>query len=121
VDSDSASPLRGVAAKLSLGTPPGVVDLRPGGSPGQFVAPVGQLPAGPLHVELPVRNLPGAEPVLPYDGSWEAMVVPGQRVQVAAELGQGSGSAFALVLSVAGAVVLIALLYLLFSTRRVRT
>jgi hypothetical protein len=119
VDGDSGSPLRGVDAKLITGTPPGkVVSLTPGTSLGQFVAPLGKLAAGPMHVELKVRTLPGAEGVVPYDGSWDPVLVAGQPVQVARETSAGGGSNVALIASVAVAVVLIAVIYGLFSLRR---
>lgn len=118
VDGDSGAPLRGVDAKLLVGTPAKVISLTQGSSLGQFTAPVGKLAAGPVHLELKVRTLPGAEGVVPYDGSWDPTLVNGQPVTVASETSGGGGSNVALIASVAVAVVLIAVLYGLFSLRR---
>lgn len=81
-------------------------------------APVGKLAAGPVHLELKVRMLPGAEPVAPYNEAWDTTLVDGQPVRVASETGAGGGSNMALIASVAVAVMLIAVLYGLFSLRR---
>ena len=118
VDGDSGSPIRGADVKTLLGTPAKSISLAPGSSLGNYSASLGALPAGPTHLELKVRTLPGSEAVVPYDNAWDFTLTAGQPVQVAAETGGGSGSNTALILSVAGAVILIALLYGLFSLRR---
>jgi hypothetical protein len=118
VDGDSGSPIRAADVKALVGTPAKTVTLAQGSSLGNYAAAVGALPAGPAHLELKVRTLPGAEAVVPYDNAWDFTLTAGQPVQVAAETGGGSGSNVALILSVAGAVILIALLYGLFSLRR---
>ncbi|HUR01543.1 MAG TPA: hypothetical protein VM347_03305 [Nonomuraea sp.] len=118
VDGDSGSPIRAADVKALVGSPAKTVALAQGSTLGSFVAPVGALPAGPNHLELKVRTLPGADAVVPYDNSWDFTLTAGQPVQVAAETGGGGGSNVALMLSVAGAVILIALLYGLFSLRR---
>lgn len=118
VDSDSGSPLRQVDVKAFVGTPVRTVTLAQGGSLGTYQGALGKIPAGPAHVELQVRTLPGSEPVNPYSGSWDVTLVAGQPVQVASEAAGGAGSNVALIVSVAAAVILIALLYGLFSLRR---
>ncbi len=118
VDGDSGSPIRGADVKALLGTPAKTVSLAQGTALGSYTASLGSLPAGPTHLELKVRTLPGAEPVVPFDKGWDFTLTAGQPVQVAAETGGGGGSNIALILSVAGAVILIALLYGLFSLRR---
>lgn len=118
VDGDSGSPIRGAEVKALLGTPAKTVDLTAGSTLGNYVASLGALPVGPTHLELKVRTLPGSEAVVPYDNSWDFTLTAGQPVQVAAETGGGGGSNVALILSVAGAVILLAVLYGLFSLRR---
>ncbi|MBA3742355.1 hypothetical protein [Sporichthya sp.] len=118
VDGDSGSPIRGAEVKALLGTPAKTVNLAQGSSLGNYTASLGALPAGPTHLELKVRTLPGAEAVVPYDKAWDFTLTAGQPIQVASETGDGGGSNVALIMSVAGAVILIALLYGLFSLRR---
>lgn len=118
VDGDSGSPIRGADVKALLGTPVKTVTMAQGSALGTYVASLGAIPAGPTHLALKVRTLPGAEPVVPYDQGWDFTLTAGQPVQVASETAGGGGSNVALMLSVAGAVILIALLYGLFSLRR---
>lgn len=118
VDGDSGSPIRGAEVKALLGTPAKTFDLTSGPTLGNYVGTVGALPAGPAHLELKVRTLPGSEPVVPYDKTWDFTLTAGQPYQVAAETGSGGSSNVALILSVAGAVILLAVLYGLFSLRR---
>ena len=118
VDGDSGEPLRGVDVKALLGSPVRTGSLVQGSTLGNYVASLGALPAGPTHLELKVRTLPGAEPVVPYDNGWDFTLTAGQPVEVASETAGGGGSNVALVLSVAGAVILLAVLYGLFSLRR---
>ncbi|WP_084670820.1 hypothetical protein [Sporichthya polymorpha] len=118
VDGDSGEPLRGVDVKALLGSPVKTVTLTQGATLGNYVGPLGALPVGPTHLELKVRTLPGAEPVAPYDNGWDFTLTAGQPVQVASETAGGGGGNAALTLSVAGAVILLALLYGLFSLRR---
>lgn len=117
-DGDSGEPLRGVDIKALLGSPVRNVSLTQGSTLGNYVASLGPLPPGPTRLELKVRTLPGAEPVVPYDKGWDFTLTAGQPVQVASETAGGGGSSVALILSVAGAVILLALLYGLFSMRR---
>ncbi|WP_245541672.1 hypothetical protein [Sporichthya polymorpha] len=118
VDGDSGEPLRGIDIKALLGSPVKTVTLVQGSTLGNYVAPLGALPVGPTHLELKVRTLPGAEPVVPFDKGWDFTLTAGQPVEVASEtVGERSGNV-ALILSAAGAVILIALLYGLFSMRR---
>lgn len=118
VDGDSGSPIRGVDAKLLAGTPAKAVTLAQGSSLGLYEASLGKLATGPVHLELKIRTLPGAEPVVPYDRAWDVTLVDGQAVKVASETSGGGGSNTALIAGVAVAVVLIAVLYGLFSLRR---
>jgi hypothetical protein len=118
VDGDSGAPIRGADVKALYGTPAKSLALTRGSTLGNYVGSLGALPAGPTHLELQVRTLPGAEAVLPYDHSWDFTLTAGQPYQVAKETGGGSGSNVALILSVAGAVILLAVLYGLFSLRR---
>ena len=118
VDGDSGEPLRGVDVKALLGSPVKTVTLAQGSTLGKYVASLGALPAGPTHLELKVRTLPGAEAVVPYDNGWDFTLTAGRPVQVASEATAGNGGNIALILSVAGAVILLALLYGLFSMRR---
>ncbi|HUR74091.1 MAG TPA: hypothetical protein VMZ00_07430 [Sporichthya sp.] len=118
VDGDSGSPIRAADVKAMVGSPVKTVTLAQGSSLGSYGATVGPLPAGPTHLELKVRTMPGADAVVPYDKAWDFTLTAGQPYQVAAETDGGGGSNVALMLSVAGAVVLIALLYGLFSLRR---
>jgi hypothetical protein len=117
VDGDSGEPLRGVDVKAVLGSPVKTVTLAQGSRLGNYVASLGTLPTGPTHLELKVRTLPGAEAVVPYDNGWDFTLTAGQPVQVASE-STGGGSSVALILSATGAVLLLALLYGLFSMRR---
>ena len=118
VDSDSGSPIRGAEVRVLLGTPVKTVMLAQSSSLGIYAASLGALPAGPTHLELKVRTPPGAEAVVPYDKAWDFTLTPGQPVQVASETAGGAKSNVALILSVAGAVVLLAVLYGVFSLRR---
>lgn len=118
VDGDSGSPIRGADVKALLGTPAKTIPLAAGPTLGNYIAALGALPAGPTHFELKVRTMPGAEPVVPYDEAWDFTLVAGQPYQVASDTAGGGGSSVALIISVAGAVILIALLYGLFSLRR---
>ncbi|WP_019878097.1 hypothetical protein [Sporichthya polymorpha] len=118
VDGDSGSPIRGAAVKAMLGTPAKAHDLEPGSTLGNYTGTLGALPAGPTHLELQVRTLPGSEPVVPYTNAWDFELTAGQPVTVARETAGGGGSKIALILSVAGAVILLALIYGLFSLRR---
>jgi hypothetical protein len=118
VDGDSGSPIRGADVKALVGAPAKTVTMEQGTTLGSYVASLGALPAGPAHLELKVRTLPGAEAVVPYDKAWDFTLTAGQPVQVASETAGGGGSNVALMLSVAGAVILLALLYGLFSLRR---
>ena len=117
VDGDSGEPIRGVDIKALLGSPAKTVTLAQGSRLGNYVASLGALPAGPTHLELKVRTLPGAQPVVPYDNAWDFTLTTGQPVQLASETAGGGGSNVALTLSVAGAVILLAVLYGLFSLR----
>ncbi len=118
VDGDSGSPIRGAAVKALVGSPVKTVALEPGSALGNYTASLGALAAGPARLELQVRTLPGSEAVVPYDKGWDFTLTAGQPVQVASETAGGGGSNIALMLSVAGAVILLALLYGLFSLRR---
>ena len=118
VDGDSGSPIRGADVKALVGSPVKTVTMEQGSTLGSYVAPLGALVAGPTHLELKVRTLPGSEPVVPYDNAWDFTLTAGQPVQVASETADGGGGNMALILSVAGAVILLALLYGLFSLRR---
>jgi hypothetical protein len=118
VDGDSGSPIRGAVVKTLVGTPAKSFDLAQGPTLGNYVGALGAMPAGPTHLELRVQTLPGAAPVVPFDHSWDFTLTAGQPYHVASEAGAGGGSNFALIASVAGAVILIALLYGLFSLRR---
>ncbi len=118
VDGDSGSPIRGADVKALLGVPARTVTLAPGSSLGIYTASLGALPAGPTHLELKVRTLPGSEPVVPYDNAWDFTLTAGQPLQVASETAGGGGSNVALIFSVAGAVILLAVIYGLFSLRR---
>lgn len=118
VDGDSGSPIRSADVKALLGSPARTVTLAPGSSLGLYTASLGAVPPGPTHLELKVRTLPGAEAVIPYDNAWDFTLTPGQPLQVASETAGGGGSDVALIFSVAGAVILLALLYGLFSLRR---
>lgn len=118
VDGDSGSPIRGADVKALVGKPAKSVTLEQGSTLGLYTGSVGALPAGPTHLELKVRTLPGSEAVVPYDSSWDFTLTAGQPVQVASETAGGGGSNVALILSVAGAVILLAVLYGLFSLRR---
>jgi hypothetical protein len=117
-DGGSGSPIRGADVKALLGTPAKTVSFAQGSSLGLYTASLGALPAGPTHLELKVRTLPGSEPVVPYDNAWDFTLTAGQPMQVASETAGGGGSNVALILSVAGAVILLAVLYGLFSLRR---
>ena len=118
VDGDSGAPIRGAAVQALIGTPPKTVALTPGSTLGNYTASLGAIPAGPTHLELKVRTLAGSEAVVPYDNSWDFTLTAGQPYQVAKETGGGGGSNIAMILSVAGAVILLAILYGLFSLRR---
>ncbi|WP_019873152.1 hypothetical protein [Sporichthya polymorpha] len=73
-DGDSGEPLRGVGHhKALLGSPVRTVSLTQGSTLGNYVASLGPLPPGPTHLELKVRTLPGAEPVIP--GWWRSRPV----------------------------------------------
>ena len=118
VDGDSGSPIRGVDVKALVGSPVKSVTLEQGSTLGSYTAPLGALSPGPARIELKVRTLPGAETVVPYDKAWDFTLTAGQPVLVASETAGGGGSNVALMLSVTGAVILLALLYGLFSLRR---
>lgn len=118
VDGDSGAPIRGAQVKAFVGTPPKSVDLVQGASLGNYVGSLGNLPAGPTHLQLRIQTLPGAEAIVPYDHSWDFTLTAGKPYQVASEAAGAGGSNVALILSVAGAVILLAILYGLFSLRR---
>jgi hypothetical protein len=118
VDGDSGAPIRGAEVKAVVGNPPKTVSFTQGSTLGSYTGALGAIPAGPTHLELKVRTLPGAEAVVPYDNAWDFTLTAGQPYQVAKETGGGGGSNVAMILSVAGAVVLLAVLYGLFALRR---
>jgi hypothetical protein len=118
VDGDSGSPIRGAEVHTLLGDPAKTFTLTPGSTLGNYNTSVGALAAGPTHLELKVQTLPGAAPVVPYDHTWDFTLTAGQPYTVVSGSAGGSGSNVALIMSVAGAVILLALLYGLFSLRR---
>lgn len=118
VDGDSGAPIRGAQVQALAGTPAKTISLTSGNTLGNYVGSLGALPAGPTHLELKVRTLPGSEAVVPYDNSWDFTLAAGQPYQVAKETGGGGGSNVAMILSVAGAVILLAILYGMFALRR---
>ena len=118
VDGDSGAPIRGADVKALVGTPAKTISFTQGSTLGSYVGALGPVPVGPTHLELKVRTLPGSEAVVPYDNAWDFTLTAGQPYQVAKETGGGGGSNIAMILSVAGAVILLAVLYGLFSLRR---
>ena len=112
-DNDSGSPIHGSKVVVLNGTKE--ITLEHGASAGLYTARSRPSPARSPGAEG--AGVPGAEPVLPYDGKWDVQLVAGESVTVV-KGGGGGGSNLPLIMGVAAAVLAVALLYGLYSVRR---
>lgn len=115
-DNDSGSPIQGAKVTAAVGGAKPVL-LTSAGVAGQFEGVLPKVDAGMMDLTLKVRAQPGAEPVLPFDGSWNAQLVAGQPLTIVGNSGDGSG-AMSVVLGTVGGAAALGLLYGLYRARR---
>ena len=119
-DLDSGAAIVAADAKVSAGSGAPVV-LEPSGTePGAYTAKLPKVAPGVTDVRLVVRTAPGGVAVALFDRTYPGVtLVAGQEKVITAEAaGGGGGSNTGMIVGVAGAVLLVALLYGLFSVRR---
>jgi hypothetical protein len=116
VDSDLGTPVRGARVFALHGTTP--TELSPGSTPGSYQGAVAGVQPGAQTVGVKVQSQPSGDPVNPFKQTWNVTLAAGQPLSVVAGGGGGGGSNIGMILGVAGAVVLVALLYGLFTVRR---
>ncbi len=118
-DLDSGSAIPGADARITTGTAAAVA-LTEADTAGVYSAKLTKLKPGVTNVKLEVRTAPGGLPVAPFVANWAPTLVAGQESVVisGAASGGGGGSSTGMIIGIAGAVLLVALLYGLFSVRR---
>ena len=117
VDSDQGTPVgKAKVTAITGGNKESL--LNPTSTLGGYQGVLTGVHPGAQTVELKVRSIPGSDPVNPFQKSWDVTLAAGKPVAVVAGGGGGGGSHIGLILGVAGAVVLVALLYGLFTVRR---
>jgi hypothetical protein len=117
VDSDLGTPVRG-ARVFALAGATQSPQLTQGTVPGSYVGTLTGVQPGAQTVALKVSSEPGNDPVNPFHQSWNVSLAAGEPLAIVASHGGGGGSHIGLILGVAGAVVVLAVLYGLFSVRR---
>jgi len=116
VDSDLGTPVRGAKVYALDGT--NKTQLAAGSIPGSYQGTVTGVRPGAQTVGVHVQSEPGNDPVNAFTKTWDVTLAAGQPTSVVAGGGGGGGSHIGMILGVAGAVVLLALLYGLFTVRR---
>jgi hypothetical protein len=119
-DLDSGSPIIAADAKLTPGAAAPVALEPSGNSDGLYAAKLPTLKPGVLALRLVIRTAPGSPPVAVFDRTYPATTLTAgqETVVTAAASGGGGGSNTGMIVGVAGAVLLVALLYGLFTIRR---
>ncbi len=119
-DNDSGAPIRGSKVTAFVGDPATAkaISMAAGGVPGVFEGMLPSAKPGPITLALKVRAVPGSEPVLPFDGQWNADLVAGQTAFLVAGSGEGGSSKMPMILGIVGGLMGVGLLYGLYSVRR---
>jgi hypothetical protein len=119
-DLDSGAAIIAADAKVTVGTAAQAALEPVAAEPGVYTAKLTKLKAGPADVRLVVRSAPGGVPVAVFDRTYPGtnLSTDAPTVVTAEAAGGGGGSNTGMIVGVAGAVLLVALLYGLFSMRR---
>jgi hypothetical protein len=119
-DLDSGAPIPAADAKVYAGKAAPVVLEHSSTQAGVYTAKIAKLAPGPTDLRLVVRTSPGGVAVALFDRSYPGTVLTAgeEKVVTAEAAGGGGGSNTGMIVGVAGAVLLVALLYGLFSVRR---
>lgn len=116
-DSDSGAPIRGPRVTAVVGEPAKEITMNPDTAVARYVAPLPAAKPGPFMLTLKVSSSPGSDPVAPFSKAFTAELVSGETTTLVAG-GGDSGSNLPLIMGVAAAVLVVALLYGLYSVRR---
>lgn len=120
-DLDSGTAIPAADAKVTAGSLPPVALAHSDTIEGTYSAKIDKLAPGTMDIRLVVRTAPGGLPVALFDTTYPGITVAaGQETVItsAAAGGGGGGSNTGMIIGVAGAVLLVALLYGLFTVRR---
>jgi hypothetical protein len=118
-DFDGGGPLVNIDLQMKGGGQAAFVAMTPT-TPGKYELALPKAKPGPVTLDIKVRTLPGAEPVTDLDKSYSGTLVEGAPLNlttgrvVASEGGGNTG----MIVGVAGAVLLVAVLYGLFAMRK---
>ena len=121
-DFDGGGALRAVDVQVNGA---GLTKLTPmveSDAPGTYTLALPKAAPGPVTVELDIRTLPGGTPVTPFKKSYSNTLVDGQKLSLASGKASpadgGGGSNTGMIAGVAGAVLLVAVLYGVFAMRK---
>jgi hypothetical protein len=120
-DYDGGGPLKAVDAKLKGAGFTSFESMKETANPGTYELALPKAKPGPVEVTLDIRTLPGGTPVTAFKQTYPGELVAGQALALTSGKvvsGGGGGSNTGMIVGVAGAVLLVAVLYGLFSVRK---
>lgn len=117
INNNSGDRVRGakVTAAFGDGKP---VTLSSADALGEFTGKLSGAESGPVSLTLKVRPVPGADALLPFDGTWNVQLAAGQPATVIGGGDGGGGSAMPAILGAVGGVAALGLLFWLYRARR---
>lgn len=120
-DFDGGGPLRAVDVQIKGGGLTAFTPMIESNTAGQYSLAMPKAAAGPVTIEIKVETAPGGTAVTSIDKTYTGTLAAGQSLNLVREKasgGGGGGSNTGMIAGVAGAVLLVAVLYGVFSMRK---